>query len=378
MERWLRWICLFAWTLAACLPARAQTPVPTQTQVPPAVKECLATGLTLPKGSPAEYRLGHKLRIVATGDCAALLKAQYEKAPDQIGIRIDGVVLDGLRPTLELAPDGQQLTMQLQRIPAQARNRTAWDTLFGQQHDGYRMELPLAVQIGSGLPVVLKDRIVFNVVTDGEALLAVVAGLAIFVAAFVLMVRSPGALRDSHAGRYSLGRSQMAFWGLLVLVSFCAVWALTHTVEYLPVQTLMLMGISGATGIAAVMIGSGKDTPAQRLAKLDVERDPLMASQVAGTLAPADALRLTELDRQRQRLIDFTTRPPRFWRDICDDGEGVSFHRIQVVLWTLALGVVFVWTVAKQLSMPEFPETLLLLMGISSGTYLGFKFPEKV
>jgi hypothetical protein len=287
-------------------------------------------------------------------------------------------VLDGLRPTLELAPDGQQLTMQLQRIPTQARNRAAWDTLFGQQHDGYRMELPLAVQIGSGLPVVLKDRIVFNVVTDGEALLAIVAGLAVFIAAFVLMVRSPGALRDSHGGRYSLGRSQMAFWGLLVLVSFCAVWALTHTVEYLPVQTLMLMGISGATGIAAVMIGSGKDTPAQRLAKLDVERDPLLASQAAGPLAPADALRLAELDRQRQRLLDFTTRPPRFWRDICDDGEGVSFHRIQVVLWTLALGVVFVWTVAKQLSMPEFPETLLLLMGISSGTYLGFKFPEKV
>jgi len=28
-------------------------------------------------------------------------------------------------------------------------------------------------------------------------------------------------------------------------------------------------------------------------------------------------------------------------------------------------------------SMPEFPETLLVLQGISAGTYLGFKIPEK-
>jgi hypothetical protein len=28
--------------------------------------------------------------------------------------------------------------------------------------------------------------------------------------------------------------------------------------------------------------------------------------------------------------------------------------------------------------MPEFDASLLTLMGISSGTYLGFKFPEKL
>ena len=45
--------------------------------------------------------------------------------------------------------------------------------------------------------------------------------------------------------------------------------------------------------------------------------------------------------------------------------------------WTLILGVIFIGSVYKDLAMPEFNVTLLGLMGISSGTYLGFKFPEK-
>jgi hypothetical protein len=65
------------------------------------------------------------------------------------------------------------------------------------------------------------------------------------------------------------------------------------------------------------------------------------------------------------------------WQDICDDGNGLSFHRLQVVIWTLILGTVFIYSVKQVMSMPEFSETLLVLMGISNGTYLGFKIPEK-
>ena len=50
-------------------------------------------------------------------------------------------------------------------------------------------------------------------------------------------------------------------------------------------------------------------------------------------------------------------------------------HRLQVLLWTFVLGVVFVASVAHVLSMPEFNTTLLALMGISGATYLGFKMP---
>ena len=52
-------------------------------------------------------------------------------------------------------------------------------------------------------------------------------------------------------------------------------------------------------------------------------------------------------------------------------------HRLQMLVWTVILGIVFVLKVLSNLAMPEFDATLLALMGISSGTYLGFKFPEQ-
>ena len=55
----------------------------------------------------------------------------------------------------------------------------------------------------------------------------------------------------------------------------------------------------------------------------------------------------------------------------------MSFHRFQVVAWTITLGFIFLAQVFNSLLMPEFDAMLLALMGISSGTYLGFKYPEK-
>jgi hypothetical protein len=63
--------------------------------------------------------------------------------------------------------------------------------------------------------------------------------------------------------------------------------------------------------------------------------------------------------------------------DLLNDGAQLGLHRIQMVLWTATLGTIFLVSVIKDLVMPEFDSTLLTLMGISSGTYLGFKFPER-
>ena len=47
-----------------------------------------------------------------------------------------------------------------------------------------------------------------------------------------------------------------------------------------------------------------------------------------------------------------------------------------MVLWTLIMGLLFVISVIQDQKMIEFSEQLLLLMGISSGAYLGLKIPE--
>ena len=66
-----------------------------------------------------------------------------------------------------------------------------------------------------------------------------------------------------------------------------------------------------------------------------------------------------------------------FMKDLLTDSDGVSFHRFQMIVWTVVLGVLFLVGVYKDLAMPEFSGTMLALMGISAGTYLGFKIPEK-
>jgi hypothetical protein len=66
-----------------------------------------------------------------------------------------------------------------------------------------------------------------------------------------------------------------------------------------------------------------------------------------------------------------------FLRDILSDGSGYSFHRFQIFAWTIVLGIIFVSSVYNNLTMPEFSPTLLGLMGLSAGTYIGFKFPEQ-
>ena len=104
----------------------------------------------------------------------------------------------------------------------------------------------------------------------------------------------------------------------------------------------------------------------------------------AGSAAEAELLQ----KKNRLALVEalLAQAPPEtspasskgFLNDILSDGESVSFHRFQIAVWTIVLGVVFVWSVYRNITMPEFDASLLTLMGISSGTYLGFKFPEKL
>ena len=88
---------------------------------------------------------------------------------------------------------------------------------------------------------------------------------------------------------------------------------------------------------------------------------------------------LTDLDARIAPLMVAAAPPSSqgLIKDILTDtGVGISFHRFQMFIWTLVLVVFFIVSVWNRLSMPEFSMTLLALMGISKGTYLGFKLPQ--
>jgi hypothetical protein len=66
-----------------------------------------------------------------------------------------------------------------------------------------------------------------------------------------------------------------------------------------------------------------------------------------------------------------------FLADLLTDDSGWALHRLQLAAWTMILGVLFVYDIWRDLAMPQFGDTLLGLMGVSSGSYVGLKIPEK-
>ncbi|MDQ6830501.1 MAG: hypothetical protein M3081_16710 [Gemmatimonadota bacterium] len=138
---------------------------------------------------------------------------------------------------------------------------------------------------------------------------------------------------------YSLSRVQMAYWFFLVVASFMFIWLVTGSSDTITGSVLALIGISAGTFLGATAIDSSKR---------DEDNADISGESTNG-----------------------------FLNDILHDAHGPTFHRFQMVVWTLVLGFLFIVSVWGRLSMPEFGGTMLGLLGVSSGTYLGFKLPEK-
>jgi hypothetical protein len=198
---------------------------------------------------------------------------------------------------------------------------------------------------------------------------------------------------------YSLGRSQMAWWFLIVLISFMYVWFVTGTWS-LSTQALVLLGISGTTGLSSVLIDASKQqnaaaAQASLLAErvTDIRQVAAMDSAVseaahAGAVSAATLNLVTDLNQERLRLLQRRSSllqkeaapavsHSNYFTDILSDANGISLNRFQFFVWTIVFGLMFGYTVITSLQMPTLDDKWLLLMGISGGTYLGFKFPTQ-
>ena len=167
--------------------------------------------------------------------------------------------------------------------------------------------------------------------------------MATIVAVIVLSAVRTDMLREGPSASgvkqpYSLGRAQMAWWFFLIVLAYSFIWLVTGDRDTISPSLLGLMGISSVTALVAAAIPASHDGE--------------------GGEAP---------------------RPSRgWWKDlVMDDRGAVALDRLQIIVWTIVLSGIFVTSVVWDLTMPEFNATLLALMGISSGTYLGFKIPHR-
>lgn len=171
---------------------------------------------------------------------------------------------------------------------------------------------------------------------------AIVYGSSGFLALFMIyLARSTSLVRDypSNTQTFSFSRTQLAFWTVIVLSSFMILYVKTDHTDVFTTSSLILMGISVGTTSAGNIIDTSE------------------ASQPG-------------VRRHQDSASD------GWLLDIISDRNGVSMHRVQAVIFNLVYGIIFVKTVLLSTSMPDFSEQELILLGISSGTYIAVKANE--
>jgi len=323
---------------------------------------------------------------------------------------LNGLALKGIYPQ-EIHTTQNHLRFHLQITP---ENKEAWIDLLGEP-EGIRKPVLFSVGLEGQSPFDTEfhqdNMLPLTVISPwygvvAFAIVLVTLILLIWLAQRTNIIREPGPKPPGGKLRpYNLGRTQMAFWFFLVYSSYLVIWLITSALDTITASLLGLMGISAGTALSEAIIDSGKDVAAAgQMQDLDATKrsleqsipdlqSQLTALNTKDTMEPEDLSNRDSLNRQlldyRSRLaqandqIDALTQSASsnvsggFLRDILSDKSGYSFHRFQIFAWTIVLGVIFISSVYNSLTMPEFSTTLLGLMGISSGTYIGFKFPEQ-
>lgn len=398
--------------------ARAQTPAATPTATPPpntAAAANTGSNATPVTPSPVPPKVtavnGHlELDTIIQVQIDNFSDWVQKNDPSKLVPYVNGLAIHGDYPA-EIHTSKDHVHFHLKITP---ENKQVWIDLLGEPH---AISKPVAFSVG------LDKQSPFDSVFDQNNPLPLTVisppygavAVVIIVITFVLLIwlaRSTNLIRDGgervpgQLRPYNLGRTQMAFWFFLIYASYVTIWLITDALDTITPSLLALMGISAGTALSEAMIDSGKqqananDLQALQSEKQSVEQSiPDTQAQISALTAKTamtaddtltrDALnkqlqdsrqRLSQLNQQIQNVTPATDRvvSKGFIRDVLSDGSGYSFHRFQIFAWTLVLGIIFISSVYNNLTMPEFSATLLGLMGISSGTYIGFKFPEKV
>ena len=322
---------------------------------------------------------------------------------------INGRAIRGVYPE-EIHPDKNRLHFHLEITPA---NKEVWYDLLGQPTSthhpvtftiGLESQSPFDSIYGQDNPLPL------TVISPLYGVISLVVVLFTFIL-FLWLARTTNLIRETGdcpvPGKlrpYNLGRTQMAFWFIMIYTSYVTIWLITGALDTITSSLLALMGISAGTALGEALIDSGKnDSNSDRLQTATAEKQsleqsiPELQTQIdslngktsltvedtsnrdsLNQQLQANRAQLAQINQQIQSLTPASSASisKGFLTDILSDGSGYSFHRFQIFAWTIVLGIMFASSVYNNLSMPEFSTTLLGLMGISSGTYIGFKFPE--
>lgn len=313
----------------------------------------------------------------------------------KVTLVLNGRVMSGLTSR---GPDQSYrgLAFDLRRLEGNQvfdqENRDAWNVIVSELR--VDPNLHIGVASGGNPPFWGSANVIFKVFPNYTW--AVIIFLLALLLLFLTLARKSDILRDAPSEKdrpkksYSLARCQMAWWFFLIAASYCYILLTLGSHESLTAGALILTGVSAGTGLASSLIDGSKREQRETLTKeqslLTSHISTLQAAIFTGSDTTATSTLKAEQGQETTRLatvqnslasLPSPTGPSEgLLSDILRDESGVSFHRFQMVAWTIILGFVFVTAVYRNLTMPDFSATLLGLMGISSGTYIGFKISD--
>jgi hypothetical protein len=319
--------------------------------------------------------MGLNDHLVVQIDNLSNLVAQAALEHKQIILYLDGLALPGLYPE-SVDSLRNELRFQLQRTDS---TRQAWATLLGSPKH-FSRAITVSVGLENEYPVATEvqgsNRINLIVIHKGWSCVCIVL-LALFVVWFWCQGKDSQLLRDpgpdpgpGNLRPYSLAKTQMAIWSVVILGSFLSIWAITGAYDTVTNSALVLMGIGAGTALAVIAQDKGKEV------KSKIGGKNKQMNDLANDQTQAPDVKAAGIAKLKQDIQDLAPITESFLPDILTDADGISLHRLQMAIWTLVLVIIFIKEVYCNLAMPEFGETLLALMGISSGAYIGFMIPE--
>ncbi len=309
---------------------------------------------------------------------------QQQNPQKELQVYVGGILIPDAEIILSKLAD-DWISVILSRDSTKADSRDAWNrvlcpTLQFLGKDWPKVDVTLGRK--GELPLITNVKLEMRVIYRGWLWGWFWSMIALAILLFLMgwktdLLRDDGACLPEGNKPFSLARTQMAFWLFITIAAYLFIFMVTGDTDTVTESVLGLIGISAATGFAAVMVDAAKNTGAR------LKRDEF--TRISKTLnasnnrTPEEQAKLEEANEEIARLNELLqpSASRGFLWDLVSDGGGISFHRFQIAAWTLIVGIIFVHSVYHSLAMPEISATMLGLMGISGGTYIGFKVPEK-
>ncbi|MEI6848053.1 MAG: hypothetical protein WCK32_08515 [Chlorobiaceae bacterium] len=246
------------------------------------------------------------------------------------------------------------------------KSKAVWDSLRVKSNKAL---IPVTISVGQenssiDLPVTAQQNNFILILRDQRTFTFLfIFGLILFLLTFLKLNKKDARLRNyGPESTYSLALVQMAIWYYVVTIGYLYIYIITGNQPVLNNSILVLLGISSGTAVGARIIDGAKvDKQTADSADCSPNNEEPKANDKNSVLNKLENIKSSG----------------NIFIDILSDEYGIALSRFQVLVWTCIVVFIFVHDVYSTMKMPDFSDSnVLILMGISSGSYIGYKIKE--